>query len=103
LLAHLVDVSEATGRDPVRDFEIVMRELASFSEQLARKPMMVVATKIDAAQDAARVTALREMAKSRGLAFLEISSVTGKGVEELKRAIAERVLGPPAAAGETPE
>src|ERR1017187_5259018 len=95
LLAHLVDVSEATGRDPVRDFEIVMQELASFSEELARKPMMVVATKIDAAQDAARVTALREMARSRGLAFLEISSVTGKGVEELKHAIAERVLGPP--------
>src|ERR1039458_10785434 len=68
LLAHLVDVSEATGRDPVRDFEIVMQELASFSEELARKPMMVVATKIDAAQDAARVTALREMARARGLA-----------------------------------
>jgi GTP-binding protein len=94
LLAHLVDVSEATGRDPVRDFEIVMGELASFSEELARKPMMVVATKIDAAQDPARVTALREMAAARGLQFLEISSVTGQGVEELKRAIAERVFQP---------
>jgi GTP-binding protein len=92
LLAHLVDVSEATGRDPVRDFEIVMGELASFSEELARKPMMVVATKIDAAQDPERVTALREMAAARGLQFLEISSVTGQGVEELKRAIAERVF-----------
>jgi GTP-binding protein len=92
LLAHLVDVSETTGRDPVRDFEIVMRELASFSEELARKPMIVVATKIDAAQDPARVSALREMANSRGLAFFEISSVTGKGIGELKRAIAERVL-----------
>jgi GTP-binding protein len=94
LLAHLVDVSEATGRDPVRDFEIVMGELASFSDELARKPMMVVATKIDAAQDPERVTALREMAAARGLQFLEISSVTGKGVAELKRAIAERVFAP---------
>ena len=51
LLAHLVDVSEASGRDPVEDFEIVMRELASFSEDLAAKPMIVVATKMDAAQD----------------------------------------------------
>ena len=32
LLAHLVDVSEASGRDPVEDFETVMDELASFSE-----------------------------------------------------------------------
>ena len=37
LLVHLVDVSEATGRDPVEDFEIVMRELASFSEDLAQR------------------------------------------------------------------
>ena len=100
LLAHLVDVSEATGRDPVHDFDVVMGELASFSEELARKPMMVVATKIDAAQDPARVTALREMAKAKGLAFLEISSVTGKGVEELKRAIAERVFAERMGAGD---
>src|SRR5216684_1949748 len=40
LLAHLVDVSEASGRDPVHDFEVVLGELESFSEDLARKPMM---------------------------------------------------------------
>jgi GTP-binding protein len=100
LLAHLVDVSEASGRDPVRDFEIVIEELANFSEELARKPMIVVATKIDAAQDAARVQSLREMARSRELGFFEISSVTGAGLEELKRAIAGRVFA--AAAEERP-
>src|SRR5579885_3530798 len=41
LLVHLVDVSEASGRDPVRDFETVMEELASFSEDLVKKPMLV--------------------------------------------------------------
>src|SRR6202453_2877904 len=43
LLAHLVDVSEGSGRDPVSDFEIVMGELHSFSEAMAEKPMIVVA------------------------------------------------------------
>src|SRR5690242_18901240 len=57
LLVHLVDVSEASGRDPVQDFDTVMRELESFSPELVRKPMLVVASKIDAAQDAARVDA----------------------------------------------
>src|SRR3989442_133746 len=42
LLVHIVDVSDATGRDPVEDFETVMRELASFNEDLAKKPMIVV-------------------------------------------------------------
>jgi GTPase len=94
LLAHLVDVSEASGREPAHDFETVMAELASFSEDLAAKPMIVVATKIDAAQDPARVESLRQVAAERGLAFFEISSVTGQGLDELRYAMAERVLVP---------
>src|ERR1700741_3184078 len=73
LLAHLVDVSESSGRDPVRDFEIVLAELASFSEALVAKPMIVVATKMDAAQAADRVHRLRQAAAERGLPFVEIS------------------------------
>jgi GTP-binding protein len=92
LLAHLVDVSDASGRDPAHDFETVMAELASFSEDLAAKPMIVVATKMDAAQDPARVESLRQIAVERGLAFFEISSVTGQGLDELRYAMAERVL-----------
>jgi GTP-binding protein len=92
LLVHLVDVSPASGRDPVEDFETVMRELASFSEALVEKPMIVAATKMDAAQEPERVESLRRHTAARGLACFEISSVTGQGVEELKYAMAERVL-----------
>jgi GTP-binding protein len=92
LLAHLVDVSETSGRDPVHDFEIVMTELASFSEDLAAKPMIVVATKLDAAQDPARPKALKALARKRGLPFYAISSVTGDGIKALKRAMAEAAL-----------
>jgi GTP-binding protein len=97
LLVHLVDVSESTGRDPVHDFEIIMQELASFSDGLAAKPMVLVASKIDAAQDTSRIDALRELSEQRNLEFFEISSVTGLGVDALKFAMAERVL-PPAGA-----
>jgi GTP-binding protein len=91
LLAHLVDVSNDTGRDPVDDFEVVMNELRSFSEDLAKKPMIVVATKLDAAQQK-RVLSLQRMAKKRGLPFFKISSVTGEGIEALKRGMADAVL-----------
>jgi GTP-binding protein len=97
LLVHLVDVSEASGRDPVHDFETVMGELASFSPQLVEKPMIVAASKMDIAQDPARVEALRRHAAERGLAYFEISSATGLGIEKLKFAMAERVLAAPAA------
>jgi GTP-binding protein len=94
LLAHLVDVSESSGRDPVHDFEVVMKELASFSEAMAGKPKLVVATKLDAAQDRARVESLERMAAEKGLAFYAISSVTGQGLDQLKYAMGERVLPP---------
>ena len=91
LLAHLVDVSETTGRDPVHDFEVVMGELSSFSQDLAHKPMILVATKLDAAQDPERVASLEKLARERGLAFFKISSVTGEGIDALKRAMAAGV------------
>src|SRR5438477_8362460 len=86
LLAHLVDVSEFSGREPVHDFEVIIEELAAFSEELAAKPMIVVATKIDAAQDPARVESLRGLAAERGLPFFGISSVTGAGPDQLRHA-----------------
>jgi GTP-binding protein len=91
LLAHLVDMSE-TGRDPIHDFETLMVELASFDEGLAKRPMIVVASKIDVLQDPDKLAALRKVAGSRGMPFFEISSVTGQGIEALKFALAERVL-----------
>jgi GTP-binding protein len=92
LLAHLVDVSDATGRDPVHDFDVILQELASFSEDLAKKPMILVASKVDAAQNPDRIDALRNLARERQIEFYEISSVTGQGIEALKFAMAERVL-----------
>jgi GTP-binding protein len=87
LLVHLVDVSEATGRDPVSDFDIVINELKSFSDAMSEKPMIVVATKLDAAQDPERIEALEQHAKALGLPFMKISSVTGEGIVELKQAM----------------
>jgi GTP-binding protein len=89
LLVHLVDVSEATGRDPADDFRIVMEELEGFSADLVRKPMFVVASKVDVAQDPERIEKLRALAASKDLPFYEISSVTGQGVETLKYSLGQ--------------
>ena len=94
LLVHLVDVSENTGRDPAEDFRVVMQELAGFSESLPKKPMFVVASKVDVAQDPERIESLRELAASEKLPFFEISSMTGQGIEALKRAMAQEICKP---------
>ena len=81
-----------TGRDPLEDFQVLLTELESFSEDLARKPMFVVASKMDASQDPEAVAALQHAAKERNLPFFEISSATGAGLDKLKFAMAEAVL-----------
>jgi GTPase len=94
LLAQLVDCSDggADGReDPVKDFEVIEAELEAFSEELAAKPLIVVATKMDAAPEGSRRRLLETYARDRGLPFYAISAVTGAGVMELIRAMADEL------------
>ena len=91
ILAHMIDVSDFSERDPVADYEVVMNELASFSAKLAAEPMVVVATKSDAVQSPERVARLREFCEAAKLSFFVISSVTGEGIDELKRYLGSRV------------
>lgn len=89
LLLHLVDVSSLSGRDPVDDYEIINRELAAYSEELASRPQIVVATKIDALDEPERLEHLRERAKKDRRRFFAISSVANEGVRELVFAVSE--------------
>jgi GTP-binding protein len=89
LLAHLIDTSDTSDRDPLRDYEIICGELRAFSEALAAKPMMVVATKLDATTDRARLEKLRDFCRERRIEFHSISAVTGEGVKEFVRAMAD--------------
>lgn len=91
LLAHLIDVSDASGRpDPVQDFNVIMGELESFGAELEKKPMIVVASKMDVANPE-KLAKLRKHCKKLKLDLHEISAVTGKGIPELKYAIGRRV------------
>jgi len=89
LLVHLIDTSDSNADDPVHSFEIINGELAAFSESLTEKPMIVVATKLDATTDRTRLEALRDFCKQRGLEFHAISAVAGDGVKDLVRSIAD--------------
>jgi len=89
LLVHLIDTSDSNADDPVRSFEIINGELEAFSASLIEKPMIVVATKLDATTDRARLEALRDFCKRRNLEFHSISAVAGDGVKDLVRSIAD--------------
>ncbi len=91
LLVHLVDVSDASGRpDPVKDVEVINGELKSFGAGLDQKPVIMVASKIDIANKD-KLAKLKRYCKKQGLELFPISAVTGKGIEELKYAMADKV------------
>src|SRR5262245_16055977 len=85
VLLHLIDVSVENERDPVEEFDAINAELAEHNPDLPKKPKIVVATKMDAA-DPKKVQKLQRWSKKNNLEFVKISSVTGEGLEELKRA-----------------
>ncbi|MEQ8766435.1 MAG: GTPase ObgE [Planctomycetota bacterium] len=81
VLLHLVDVSELASQAPDEAYRVIRNELQSYSTELARKLEVVVATKLDAAQDATdRIAAL---ARTAGQEVLTISAVTGQGLDQL--------------------
>lgn len=85
-LIHLVDVSGASGRDPVDDFDTIRRELGLHNPALLDKPHLVAANKIDALDDPDRVKRLEKRVKRLKLSFFTISGVTGQGVPALLEA-----------------
>ena len=101
VLVHLVDISSATGRDPVVDLDTVRTELELFQPTLAAKPQIVAANKMDTVaprqaagtvsesnlDDESRVTALERRALDLGLPFFRISAVTGEGLPALLEAM----------------
>jgi GTP-binding protein len=81
VLVHLVDVSDASGRpDPVKDVEVINKELESFGAGLEDKPMIMAASKIDV--DNKEILAkLKRYCKKQDLELFPISAVTGKGID----------------------
>ncbi len=91
LMLHLVDVSSLEGRDPLEDYRIINRELANYNEDMADRPQIVIATKIDALDDPERLESLRAVAGRDGKEFIAISSVANKGLKELVSLVARKL------------
>jgi len=104
VLVHVIDISSASGRDPVEDFETICQELSAFPTEeagqlgvplagLENKPRIAAANKIDALDDPGRLTKLRQWLNDRSVPLYPISAVTGEGLNALREAMWQAIRG----------
>ncbi|MFA0761256.1 MAG: hypothetical protein HZLCBSQH_001361 [Candidatus Fervidibacterota bacterium] len=91
LLLHMVDIAAVEGRDPIRDFETINEELRLYNPELAKKPQIVVANKIDLPNAHENLQRCLPYWRQRGYEVFAISALTGEGIEPLVYRMAELV------------
>jgi len=90
VLIHLIDMgAEGEGREPLHDFDVLNRELAKYSTELASRPQVVAANKLDLPDAQARLDTFREALRERGIRVYPVSCVTGEGMPALMDSVAE--------------
>ncbi len=91
LLLHVVDVSGSEGRNPIEDLDKINEELQSYSEELSKKPQIVVANKTDIIVDEDMFKAFKDEMEKRGYPVFYISGATRQGVEPLLKATIQKL------------
>ena len=88
LLVHIIDVAGSEGRDPVEDLEAINAELGGYSAELAKRPQIVVANKLDILEDGSdNLERLKAAAEAKGFIFTSISAAAMQGVQDLMRLV----------------
>ena len=95
LLVHVVDVSGSEGRDPVADFDAINAELEQYSPDLAKRPQIVAANKVDIMTDPENLERLRAHVEAKGFTLMEISAAAHQGTRELVGKVAEALASLP--------
>lgn len=85
VIIHMVDAASTEGRDPVDDIYKINEELRAYNPEIAKRPQVIAANKIDAIYigDEDPVQRIRDEFEPKGVKVLAISAVSGKGLKEL--------------------
>lgn len=94
VMIHMVDAASTEGRDPLEDIKVINAELESYNAELANRPQVIAANKIDVfyGEEGEEVLQrLKEEFEPKGIKVFPISAVSGKGVRELLYYVKERL------------
>ncbi|SHJ82401.1 GTPase ObgE [Paramaledivibacter caminithermalis] len=89
LLVHVIDISGIEGRDPIKDFEKINKELELFNPVLASRQQVIAANKIDLLDDMEKFKEFEKTMSRKGYKVFPVSAATNKGIKELMLYITE--------------
>lgn len=88
VIAHIIDMSGLEGRDPFDDYQVINKELENFSPKLLKKPMVVIANKMDMPEAKKN---LEEFKKKVNVEVYPISAITSSNLNEVLIKLADLV------------
>lgn len=85
VMIHMVDAASTEGRDPIEDIYKINQELKSYNEELASRPQVIAANKVDAIYEEGEdpIQKIRDEFEPQGIPVFAVSAVSGKGLKEL--------------------
>ncbi|MDY5021725.1 MAG: GTPase ObgE [Blautia sp.] len=86
VMIHIVDAASTEGRDPVDDIYKINKELEKYNPEIASRPQVIAANKIDCIYDDGEkspIDILKEEFEPQGISVYPVSAVTGEGVRQL--------------------
>ncbi len=85
VIIHIVDAASTEGRDPIADIYAINKELEAYNPDIAKRPQVIAANKIDAIYDTENnpVDAIKAEFEPKGIMVYPISAVSGQGIKEL--------------------
>ena len=88
LIVHIVDAASTEGRDPIEDIYAINKELATYNAEIAERPQIIAANKIDMIYtEDDPVAKIRAEFEPKGIQVYAISAISGQGLRELLYAI----------------
>ena len=94
VMIHMVDAASVEGRDPLVDIQVINAELESYNPELAKRPQVIAANKVDVFygnEEETVISLLKEEFEPKGIQVFPISAVSGKGVKELLYYVKEQL------------
>ena len=94
LIVHIVDAASTEGRDPVEDIYAINKELEAYNPEIAGRPQIIVANKIDmiyAGAEEDPVARIKAEFEPKGIPVYAISAISGQGLRELLYDISNRL------------